>query len=347
MTSPRGQRASIWAIRLIVAFYVLAVFLHPDPWHNGINKYKHAYFDEMVAGTASKPFVYRALFPTTIRVVSKLTPEGGRQDLARRIKGSQTLSGMFQSLGWQWQYAHEYLVAAGIMYVCFVLFAYFVGRFVLESVDITRSAFNISLTESISLLGLIPFFRYNSFIYDPPQLFLFTMCLYLLWRQKWRAYIPVFVLACLNKETAVLLPLVFGVHYARRLNRGRYMALVLAQVTIFAVVKTGLTYLFRANPGPFVPFHLLDHGIGTLLQTYRFTAFLALLLGGLLVFYGWKRKPAFLRTGFVWTLGPLLALGFILGYWDEWRGYYEAYPLALALSAWTLKSLKGALPTEN
>jgi len=31
------------------------------------------------------------------------------------------------------------------------------------------------------------------------------------------------------------------------------------------------------------------------------------------------------------VLLPLLALGLVFGYLDEWRAYYEAYPLVLAI----------------
>jgi hypothetical protein len=167
--------------------------------------------------------------------------------------------------------------------------------------------------------------------------------LYLLWKQRWTWFLPLFVLACLNKETAILLVVVYGIHYLRRLESGRYAALLVAQVVIYAVVKLGLTYVFRGNRGVFVEFHAIDHGLATLLRTYRFSTFLTFVGGCFLIFYDWKRKPEFLRTGFVWTLGPLLVLGFFLGYWDEWRGYYEAYPLALALSAHTVKSLKDCI----
>lgn len=55
------------------------------------------------------------------------------------------------------------------------------------------------------------------------------------------------------------------------------------------------------------------------------------------------RKAYFLRASFVCVLLPLVGLALFFGYLDEWRGYYEAYPIALCLIADSLIRIRLAL----
>ena len=62
-----------------------------------------------------------------------------------------------------------------------------------------------------------------------------------------------------------------------------------------------------------------------------------------LLAYRWDDKPVFLRVAFPATFGPLLALALFFGYIDEWRGYYEAYPIGLALIVDSCRRLRAQL----
>ena len=55
------------------------------------------------------------------------------------------------------------------------------------------------------------------YLYDFPQLLLFTLGLGFLYQRKWAWFYAVYVLACLNKETSVLLGVVFAVWMGRRI----------------------------------------------------------------------------------------------------------------------------------
>ena len=162
-------------------------------------------------------------------------------------------------------------------------------------------------------------------------MFLFTLGLGLLVRRRWRLFLVVFVLACLNKETTILLTLVFAIHFRRpaSLPRAAYRGLLLAQLAIFAVLKTGLYVLYRDNPGAFVEAHFPQHNLDVL-KAYPLATVFGWCGVALLVAYRWPEKPAFLRDA-LWIALPLVVLTFFLGYLDELRDYYEAYPIVLLL----------------
>lgn len=50
----------------------------------------------------------------------------------------------------------------------------------------------------------------------------------------------------------------------------------------------------------------------------------------------------FLRRALFVVLGPLVLLGFVFGYVDEIRGYYEAYAIALLIAVPGVLTLLGA-----
>jgi hypothetical protein len=64
----------------------------------------------------------------------------------------------------------------------------------------------------------------------------------------------------------------------------------------------------------------------------RYPLWQALIGLGLFLFVGfhWKEQPLFLRQGLTMLI-PLVGLGLMWGYLDELRGYYEVYPIIVAL----------------
>ncbi len=89
----------------------------------------------------------------------------------------------------------------------------------------------------------------------------------------------------------------------------------------------------------FVEFHLIDHNL-VVLRSFSLSTPLLWLGVGLLVFFRWSEKPAFLKRG-IWILAVLLAFSFFLGYIDELRGYYEALPVLLLLVAQSVAAAFG------
>jgi hypothetical protein len=181
-------------------------------------------------------------------------------------------------------------------------------------------------------------YDYYSHIYDFPTLLVYTLGLALMVHRRWRLFLLVVLIGCFNKETTVLLTLVFVIHFARAGNV-KFRQLLGVQLLIFVVVKGALTVIFRDNPGSFVAFHLVDHNV-YLLSPYELPTALAWLALALVVFHRWSEKPPFLRSA-VWTVVPLVTMALFLGYLDELRGYYEAYPVVVLLASQTIANIMG------
>ena len=191
----------------------------------------------------------------------------------------------------------------------------------------------------LGVAGLPALFTYHNYIYDPPQLFLFTLSLVLLARQQWPAYLVLLALTSLNKETSVLLILVYVLYYHDKLGR-RFWGLLLAQLGIFVAIKLGLTAIFAASPGNVVEFHLGHNLFPPHSSLAEFTALVLIIV---VIAHDWRNKPEFVRCGLA-MLAPLLLLNFFFGLLEEYRDYYEVYPVILVLCAHTIASVLG-LPT--
>lgn len=194
----------------------------------------------------------------------------------------------------------------------------------------------------LAALGCLPAFFNAGYIYDLPVLLLFTLALALLAARRWLAYLLVFWLAALNKETAVLLLGAFVLLFFRsgELPRVKFYRLAGAQAFIFAVTWLAIRLAFRANPGGLVEFHLADNLAVLAYPVVAIALGLIAALAVWLVFAGWRSKPRFLRVS-LWMAVPLLVLMVFFGLLIEIRVLYEVYAVTFLLSAHTVLALLG------
>jgi len=195
------------------------------------------------------------------------------------------------------------------------------------------SALAADLVPIFALLWLPVTFREANltYLYDFPALLLFTLSLYLLAGQRWRAFYLLFVLGCLNKETFILITPLFGWYYLCRMPRSRLLQHLASQLTIFAVIQALLYWVFRHNPGGQLELHLLGHNLYVFRHLpYDIISVLVLfvLLGGL--FHDWQHKPHLLKYG-LGVLAVVLPVAMVFGWIDELRAYYEFFPVITLL----------------
>jgi len=325
-----GRRASTWRIfylcaSIILSALVFGVFL----CRPGINGYYRAMFGDMIYGTAAEPFVHRALLPTAVRLVMLAIPPNTATAIHYSLGEHTAVKNLFTILGWEQEYLIEYFIAILLMYMSLWGFVWAL-RYLLSGVyrvsPRVRDVFTL-----VTLVGLTQFFRYYSYLYDFPAVFLFTLGLALMARAKWKTFLVVYLIACLNKETTILLTVVFALHFwsRTRMTRARFAGLLLAQLAIFAAVNIVLFAAFRDNPGSFAEVHFPHHNL-EVLGAYPLATVFGWCGLVLLLFYKWSDKPLFLRHS-LWIVVPLVALTFCLGYLDELRDYYEAYPVVALL----------------
>ncbi|MDH7515148.1 MAG: hypothetical protein QHI48_04650 [Bacteroidota bacterium] len=304
----------------------------------GINQYYKAKFLAMVNGEAHRPFVCRALLPWTVKAVSSVAPTDWKQSLAVLAHSNDVVRRAFVAFRWESDAAFEYATASLLMFLCFAGF----GR---VAVKLIAGTCGISAERAVGVvllafaLGLLPvLFRYVSYIYDPPQLFLFTAGLYALFERRGWMFFFVFALCSINKETALLLIPLFAVAYRGKFSEKRYLSVILILAAVYSLIR-GLIFLaFRNNPGAAVEFHF--HRNLIFLKTAWMPASLVLSALLVLIFHDWDRKPPFLKYSLPIVLGTLGTFSLFFGFIDEWRGYYEAYPLMLASSVHSFLALK-------
>lgn len=285
-------------------------------------------FGDMIYGTAYKPFVNRILVPVIVRFFSSIFPTSLKNFFINDLAANPFMQKIILRFNWEANLLVEYFIASIIMFVSLVGF-YFAIRLLIKNIYLCSDKF-IDLVSLTALIALPPFFKYYSHIYDFTNLFLFTTGLVLIYKRSWIYFITIFFVSCLNKETTILLTLVFIIHHKKNIiSNLLYKKLLLFQILIFIAVKSFLMILHFDNLGGLVEFHLYPHNIG-LLRTYSFVDLITFALIVFLIFYQWNDKPKFLRDS-IWILVPLLLLTLFFGLFDEYRDYYEAFPILLLL----------------
>jgi hypothetical protein len=325
------NRLSYFILALCVTTLVFFVFLQVS----NVNQHPDARFSDMVYGKAHKPFVYRILLPVTIRLTTSIIPPQTRAFLSREVGEIQFAQKVLSKFHTQREYLVEAGIALTLLYLSLLGFV-FALRYLLTGV-FRAPPFFADMVPLLATLGLVPFFTHG-YLYDPSVLFFFTLELGLLVRDKWRAFLLIFPFACLNKETSILLTLVFAVHFYKnkRIDWMPFIKALLFQVAFFVMIKLALSWVFKDNPGTVMAFHLPRH-----LRVYRqyplltLSYTLVLLFIAVLMFYKREEKPEFLLYGTLMII-PLYIL-YLLGGWPyEIRVFYEVYPIVLLLSAHTI-----------
>jgi hypothetical protein len=334
-TPARVQR--IWfrfiyyAVCLIASIMVFSMFLHVR-----INGKSAVLFGDMIYGKAWKPWAYRALVPLCVRITAAAIPNDVSSTLNRKVWDNRIFTRFNQRWKWEQIYITEYLIACVFMYLALAGF-FFAARYLFITIY-EAPAQLLDFTSLVALLGLPVMFNYYSYIYDFPHLFLFTVCLALMLRNKWPLFFLIYTLTCLNKETAILLTLLCALHFRRGVplpsgNKHLLIRILAAQIGIYSIVRIILSHFFHDNPGNFVGINLLKHNLS--LSPYTLGNAAGYLLISVAILYKWEEKPPFLKSG-LWMSLPLVFLCLIYGWIDELRDYYEIYPIIILLMAHTI-----------
>ncbi len=296
---------------IIIPIYITALFFQ----FPGVDGYYRAEFGDLICGTAYRPFVYRFLTPLLVRGFSSIFSPA-----------CPLLPGASPSL--RAAPISQFIVT--FILLCAFLIGFFLAFRYLFTTFFRVPVVHLDVFCFIVLLGVPTFFIYHSYLYDFSTLFLFTLCLALMARQKWGLYAIFFVVACLNKETTILLTVIYFLYFLKRLPKKQFVGLLLVQLIAFTVVRAGILWAFRNNPGTSIEFHLIDHNIPYLMQPYTLFSFLSVIILAILIYYHWYEKPSFLKISSL-IFFILLGTAFFFGYIEELRDYYEVYPIFVLL----------------
>jgi hypothetical protein len=313
----------------------------------------------MCNGTARSPFARRVLVPALVKIIDRGMPDV----LEERIQESFTrsLDAAEQPPNGQDIHSplsertrgHESVVAIAMLlkYLSLVAFL-FALRYAIRTFYGPAEVI-ADFGPLFSLLFLPVFGGFGNFIYDYAQLALFTFSLILLAKKHWTAYYIVFTLAILNKETAILLPLLFAIAMRSQIIKREYWIHLTAQVALYTAVTLFLVLSVRNSPGSIVEFYMKSNmmALSSIHSYFDFQKIGPCLLapGGfsiavpvglnlliwvpfsIIMFLFWREKPRFLRLALWTVLIPLALLALFFGVATEIRVLYEAFPIAFLL----------------
>jgi hypothetical protein len=309
MLSGRG-RALAPGLDAAAAAVALGLFTLRARWSGQLTDQGLAPFSRMIDGTAARPFVHRLLLPSVARGLRALLPGSPRHAPA---------------------HAAEVALALLLVFVCFLAFA-FVLRRLLDACYAAPDGVR-RWAPAVALLALPAFFLPSSVqLYDPATLLLTALGMLLILERRRTGYYAVFVLACLNRETAILLTGLFLLWECRHLRRSRLAWHIVAQVILWGGVQAAIRALHTGNPGHEAQL-LFPHNLRLLITPRAAIPFWGLLALSLaLVVPGWKRAPRFLRQALLVMLVPVAVGTLLAGLPTEMRDYLEAYPALVLLA---------------
>lgn len=193
---------------------------------------------------------------------------------------------------------------------------------------------------------LVPTMNYWTF-YDLAIVGFWTACLWLLYRERWIAFLPVFGVAVLNHENILLIVPVALLYAFGRMRPSRLVLFAVAQFAIFAGLRFWVTHTVHGA-------HQWDNHLRDNIFFWRayslqrlVYAWAILIPWWLLAWRGWRHAPAVLRCGCV-ALPGLLLVAFIFGRIEEARLFDAFIPVCLGLIAcWLRYEAKVALPRTD
>ena len=330
------KRRLLWAVAyLLAAAWPLAVGIERP----GITGYERAMLPDMIHGTAWQPFVKRQLVPLVVRGGLTLPP----QSLDDRLRQVFERSSIVQKLRWPAQYAPEFVLSLVVMYASMLAFLVVLRKFLRTLLEISEGGSHAAVL--VVAVGLPISFAGKLYIYDFTQLLLFTAGLLCMYQRRWWWYYPLFALACLNKETSILLVAVFACWIGRRAFESANLAHIAAQAVIGLGICAVLAWIFRHNPGGGIEWHL-QRNLSPPITKLAMIRLAVLVLAIILALWRFRGAPVFVSRGFLVTLLPLLVATLFFGYVDELRDYYEALPFGLCLVLLTLGKRWGVYARE-
>jgi hypothetical protein len=343
-----AHRRSLWPAltRLLAYTYASALATQLLIRFGGLNTWPPGSFAAMLNGTAERPYVTRLLLPAAVNLLCKATPH--------RVQN------LLMDL-----YLHNHLTADGVTYrdeasfaklalvalcvPCFLMVGYclrWLSRYYYRLPEFAAT------TVGAATILLVPWmFRHTTFVYDASTVGLSCLLAYAITaRRKW-LFLVAFLLACLNKETAILFVPVAVAFWWHEQRRTPLLLLAGTCTVAWAAVRIGIDRLFAHNPGHAVLWmaplnweqvsHVRNLGFLTLVLLHipLFMAPLAASLAG-----SWRVVPLEVRRGLLLVGLPLLAATPFFGLLEEVRAWYDVWPyLMLACLPAAFRLLGGGM----
>jgi len=306
---------------------------------SGVNNNERALFADMLAGNAERPFVTRTLIPWLTKTIAGIIPASMHTTASETARTSSFFGGWLTHINIPAALALEGIISLLIQLGSLIGFAFAIKALLARVYK--APAFFASLATLTALLGLLPMLLFG-YIYDLPNLFLCTLALFFIRTRKIAAYAIVFVLAIINKETAVVLivPSVLLFLDFERPSLVKVCTAILAQIAVYLAVRLPINAAFKTNPGVAFEINLDEHLYVLVNHPVLWGISVLIGLGVIvLIFQNWREKPALAMLGALPML-PLIGLFVVSGFPFEIRVFYEVYAAGFLGLIFTLAGKK-------
>lgn len=204
---------------LVLSLYLVAASIFTHLYLDISAHYLGKETEQLVSGEPLRPFAYRVLTPALIQASLDALPDTVKARLSHDKTGQPRTLKAAARYDWSGNDQAIFVVSYLLLWLCSLL-TLLLWRSLLQQQQIGGLATRI-LAPVLGLLALPLFFAKSGYIYDLPELLLFSAALLCFLRQRWSAYYLLFAIAVLNKETALLM----GLFFTPLLLRGDYRAL--------------------------------------------------------------------------------------------------------------------------
>ncbi len=362
MLSSLRSSKNYYPVLTFVLFFIAAAASFNgfyDKWHFrepgllGFNE--SCRFENIVDGTAERPFVYRQLLPFIANTIDKITPATVKTSIFTARDDNQTryLDIFFNSpTSKHPAYFFRYI----ILYIATFFFA-FAATYSMHLICRQLGMHPVaSVLAPIIMILLIPFFMVRGgYYYDYPELTFFALALWFALKFDWFWLLPIVLLGTFNKESFLLfIPTLYPILRTRASVKSSLAGIALLSIASASVYLRIHSY-YAQNPGATAIFHLgdqlryyvnplkflfdLDRTYGVI--SYSSATLISLLLIAWTLVRAWNQIPKSLqRQGLIAALINL-PLYFLFCYPGELRDLSMLYPiffiaLAFNLHAWIL-----------
>jgi hypothetical protein len=310
-----------WAILVLASFYLTYAIMTQTQ----LLTEPRVTVERYVAGTASKPFCFRALVPWLVRALGMCMP----LSLTGSVCGQGSTLHLCSLLPTDPGARRFYLSFGLVLFLSIAAYGWKLQSMFRMTVGVSNM--QAWCMTAVALLVHAAVLRVGGYghAYDFTVLALFAAMLSALLADEIGVFALLFAVASWTKETAILMSFSFAIVYVDRLPRARLLTYLGLQLLLYAVAQGTVRWIFSGNAGAIVEPWYLEQIQWFLRKPIQRVAFFTL-LGGV-VFGRWSKRGVVLRRAAV-MLVPHLCLFAYGGRPAEWRALYESFPVLFILS---------------
>ncbi len=332
-------------IYVLISLFVMGRYLLAS---NLGDTWRAATLEQMVYGSAERPYVYRRLVPIMSLAVASITPMEVRErigsamaEFTTQLEIMQAVAGQKRNFRMALEKTQSFylrgvtaIIIYGFLWI-FIIALYRLAQQLLPNIPamaLFSPIIGLLITPSLMVPG--------AYIYDIPALALATCCYLCLSTRNWKWFFFWFALACLNKETAIFITIFFALWFWGRMDRREFMHCLGLQLLVFAVIRFAIFWQFRHNPGIFLATSYIMQQAAMLIAGYSYKTLITVFFMIFLMVYRWQEKPPFARYGIALFVLMYLAY-FFFGNPLEYRVFLDVVPLLAILVTHTLVGCTG------